>query len=166
MSNTTDKYLFNSPLEVALRLLVLLNRTELNNFDLDRLVIFDYFILHGNDIDKNQESLHPPLPHRSSEIIVRRKLVQESLDILISRGLVSPVYKNTGVFYSANKSTSLFVNLLKSTYFSKLTLVVEWVLSKYGNVSTSMLNKLVNENIHIWGGEFEYEALVRSTYEQ
>ncbi|WP_368072758.1 ABC-three component system middle component 2 [Lysinibacillus xylanilyticus] len=107
-----------------------------------------------------------PLPHRSSEIIVRRKLVQESLDILISRGLVSPVYKNTGVFYSANKSTSLFVNLLKSTYFSKLTLVVEWVLSKYGNVSTSMLNKLVNENIHFWGGEFEYEALVRSTYEQ
>ncbi|MDD1505888.1 hypothetical protein PVA17_24550 [Lysinibacillus sp. CNPSo 3705] len=165
MSNTTDN-LFNSSLEVALRILVLLNRAESNNFDIDRLVIFDYFILHRNDIDKNQESIHPPLPHRSSEIIIRRKLVQEGLDVLISRGLISTIYHNTGVFYSANRSTSLFVDLLKSTYFSKLTLVVEWVLSKYGNVSTPMLNKIINENIHIWGGEFEYEALVRSTYEQ
>lgn len=165
-SETQNEYLFNSPLEVALRLLVLISKTNLNNFDLDRLVIFDYFILHGNDIDIQQESLHPALPHRSSEIIVKRRLVREGMNILLSRGLVSQILHNEGIYYSANSNTKLFVDLLESNYYRKLTSVIETILSKYGNVSTSMLNSLVNENIHIWGGEFEYEALVRSNYEK
>ena len=165
-SFSDNNYLLNSSLEVSLRTLVLLNCSNNDTFDIDRLVIFDYFILHGKDIDDTQISIHPPLPHRSSEIIIRRKLIKEGLEILFSRGLVNQTHNKDGIYYSANKNTELFINLLQSEYYRKLTEVINWSLFKYSNVETSILNNIVNENIDIWGGEFEYEALVRSNYDR
>ncbi|MDP9702408.1 hypothetical protein J2T16_005386 [Paenibacillus intestini] len=168
MSNTqyTEKLLlFNSTLEVSLRLLVLLSQDSNKTYDTDRLVILDYFILHAKDIDCEQENLHPSLPLRSSEIIIKRKLVSEGLELLISRGLIEIIYKDTGIYYKSNKLTHMFTNLLKSDYFNRLKGLSNWVVEKYGSFDTPELNSIVNKNIQLWGGEFEYESLVRGKYE-
>ncbi|WP_148359073.1 ABC-three component system middle component 2 [Peribacillus simplex] len=157
--------LFNAPLEVGLRTLVLLSYVKTNDYDIDRIVIFDYFILHARDIDAEQNNLHPSLPHRSTEIIIRRKLILEGLEILVSKGLVDIIYNNAGIFYKSNKMTDLFVNLLKSNYFIRLKNLTHWAISKYGEIDTQQLNSLINENVQLWGGEFEFEALVRGNYE-
>lgn len=168
--NETYKYpenylLFNSPLEVGLRILVLLSQDSTTIFDIDRLVIFDYFILHANDVDNEQKNLHPSLPLRSSEIIIRRKLISEGLDLLVSKGLVEKVYTDKGIYYRANKLTSMFIDLLKSDYYKDLNSLCYWVTNKFKSFTTPELNSIVNENIQLWGGEFEFESLVRGNYE-
>lgn len=167
MSNKVEnKYLFNTPLEISLRLLVLLSKSKSTHFDLDRLVIFDYLILHGNDIDKTQKSLHPALPHRGKEVILKRKSIKKGIDILLSRGLISQIHSKDGIYYCSNQNTILFVELLESEYYMRLTENIEFINSKYSHVNTSTLTSLINENIHLLGSEFEYESLVRSNYEQ
>ncbi len=160
-----DFLLFNSNLEVALRILVLLNQDSSNIYDLDRLIIFDYFIIHANDIDSGQTNLHPSLPLRGSEIIIKRKLISEGLDLLVSRGLIEILYEDSGVYYKSNSLTKMFVKLLKSDYFMILEKLSSWVAEKYRSIETSELNSIVNKNIQQWGGEFEFESLVRGNYE-
>ncbi|WP_419871804.1 ABC-three component system middle component 2 [Candidatus Pristimantibacillus sp. PTI5] len=160
-----DFLLFNSNLEVALRILVLLSQDSNNTYDLDRLVIFDYFIVHANDVDSEQMNLHPSLPLRGSEIIIKRKLISEGLDLLVSRGLIEIVYQDSGVYYQSNSLTKVFVELLKSDYFKILKKLSTWVAEKYSSIDTSELNSIVNKNIQRWGGEFEFESLVRGNYE-
>lgn len=161
-----NNLLYNSPLEVALRTLVLLNNAPADTFDKDRLVIFDYFILHARDLDERQKNLHPSLPFRSSEIIIRRKLIIEGLEMLVSRGLVNIIHNKEGIFYQSNQMTELFLELMNSNYSIKLKNLSEWALSNYGKLNTQQLASLVNEGIQLWGSEFEFEALVRGNYEQ
>jgi hypothetical protein len=161
----SSNFLFNSPIEIGLRTLVMISNKSNIKYDLDRLVIFDYFILHASDLDCDRWNLHPSLPHRSSEIIIRRKLIQEGLDILVSKGLVDIIYDEEGLFYKSNEMTDIFINLLKSEYFLSLQSQCVWVINKCGGVSTNQLNNLVNEKIQLWGGEFEFEALMRGNYE-
>ncbi|WDM21262.1 ABC-three component system middle component 2 [Paenibacillus polymyxa] len=165
IKNSDEILLFNSNLEIALRILVLLSQDSNNTYDLDRLVIFDYFIIHANDVDSEQMNLHPSLPLRSSEIIIKRKLISEGLDLLVSRGLIGIVYKDSGVYYCSNTLTKVFVELLKSDYFIILKKLSTWVAETYGSIETSELNSIVNKNIQQWGGEFEFESLVRGNYE-
>ncbi|MBY0098706.1 ABC-three component system middle component 2 [Mesobacillus maritimus] len=161
-----NNLLYNSPLEVALRTLVLLNNASADTFDIDRLIIFDYIVLHAKDLDERQKNLHPSLPFRSSEIIIRRKLIIEGLEMLVSRGLVNITHNQDGIFYQSNKTTKLFLELLNSNYSIKLRNLSEWALSNYGMLSTQQLVSLVNDGIQLWGSEFEYEALVRGNYGQ
>ncbi|PEA07846.1 hypothetical protein CN425_27115 [Bacillus cereus] len=169
MNNSTeivkDYPLFNSPIEVGLRTLVLLSHVTTEDFDINRLIIFDYFLLHAKDLDVEQENLHPSLPYRSTEIIIRRKLISEGLELLVSKGLINIIYNNDGIFYKSNEMTHLFVNLLGSSYFKRLNILSEWAITTYGEISTEELNNFINKNIQLWGGEFEFEALVRGNYE-
>jgi hypothetical protein len=168
MDNTNlynDSFIFNSPIEIGLRTLVLLSNKSCINYDIDRLVIFDYFILHANDLDSGQTNLHPSLPHRSSEILIRRKLIQEGLEILVSKGLIEIIYCEDGLFYKSNEMTHLFVNLLESNYYRRLQSQCMWIIDKFGEIETKELKNLVNNKIQLWGGEFEFEALLRGKYE-
>lgn len=166
--NTSEdrNILYNSPLEVSLRTAVILSNTPEETYDIDRLVIFDYFVLHAKDLDMSQKNLHPSLPFRSSELIIRRKLITEGLEMLVSKGLINIVYNDDGIYYKSNPSTELFANLLISDYALKLKALSEWVIKKYGKLSTNQLASLVNKGIRLWGSEFEFEALVRGNYEQ
>ena len=54
----------SSPLEVGLRMLILLSRLTINA-DLHRLAIYDYLLLPSRDHDDGPESLHHPPPLRT-----------------------------------------------------------------------------------------------------
>lgn len=75
---------FNSPLETGLRALAMLVSAYPNSFDLQRLADFDYIIVHSGDLD-GPASMHPPLPLRASELIVRREIVNAGLALMMSR---------------------------------------------------------------------------------
>jgi len=56
-----DIRLFNTPIEFGLRSLFILNCMAPKSSDLQRLIYYDYLILHTSDIDQQQASL-PPFP--------------------------------------------------------------------------------------------------------
>src|SRR5437879_6232450 len=90
---------FNTSLESGLRSLFILNSVAPNLRDLQRLIYYDYLIVHSSDVPDGPLSLHPPIPHRSGEWLVRRELVQEGLNLMFSKELIIKMYDPCGIIY-------------------------------------------------------------------
>ena len=71
---------FNGPLEAGVRAVAVLSAAHPKAFDLQRLVAFDYLLVHTGDIG-GPDSLHPPTPMHSAELLVRRKARRASAAI-------------------------------------------------------------------------------------
>ncbi len=80
---------FNGPIEIGLRAVVVLCEAYLQAMSLQRLVIFDYLMVHSDDLPNGPPGLHPKTPRRSGELLVRRQVLQDGLLLFQSRGLSS-----------------------------------------------------------------------------
>jgi len=59
--------LFNTPLECGLRMLFVLSACSPTKLDLQRLITYDYLIVHSGDVADSPDSLHPAVPFRGTE---------------------------------------------------------------------------------------------------
>lgn len=146
---------FNSPLEVGMRVIVVLVAAYPRSIDLQRLVNFDYLILHSGDAG-GPESLHAPLPLRSGELLVRRGLIEKGLLLMFSRSLLDRNFANDGFVYSASETAGPFLEEIQSSYFKKLRERAEWVVDVYGDLSDVDLHKLTNKFFETWSPEFQH----------
>ncbi|MGE7717516.1 ABC-three component system middle component 2 [Priestia megaterium] len=158
---------FNSPFEVGLRNLIILAVASPENLDLQRLIYYDYLVVHTSDVGVKDSppSLHPDTPNRSGEIIVRRKAMQQGLDLMYSKSLLNIVFNEQGISYSASELTQPFLDLFDSSYCKTLRRNALWVTNYFSEYSKEELKNFIEKNIGNWGGEFMYEALVRSVVE-
>src|SRR3954464_802032 len=99
---------FNGPLEAGVRAVALLAAAYPRSFDLQRLVAFDYLLVHTGDIG-GPSSLHPPAPLQSAELLVRRKLVQQSLLLMMTRELIAREFEADGIRYRAGENAAPFL---------------------------------------------------------
>lgn len=158
---TTPERVFNSPLECGLRMLFVLAAISPTASDLQRLISYDYLLVHSGDVDKETESLHPAVPFRGSELLVKRDLVQRALDLMFARELVEKKLSKAGIIYAASPLTAPFIDLLGSDYSAELRLRAEWVAARFGSMSDHDLNAFMAENIGRWGAEFEKMTALR-----
>ncbi|TWH59395.1 hypothetical protein DesLBE_3774 [Desulfitobacterium sp. LBE] len=146
--------IYNSPEEVGVRILFILDICE-KRMSSQRIMYYDYFALHLKDIDAEYESLHPDNPNHSSEIAVKRALINKGLNLMISKGLISIKYTKTGIYYQKNKLTSHFINLLQNGYVDQLKRNIKIVDEKLSGYSDNGIYKYIDKNIGSWVGEFE-----------
>ncbi|MDK8192600.1 hypothetical protein QP794_21160 [Paenibacillus sp. UMB7766-LJ446] len=158
---------YNSPFEVGLRTLAIVVVNSPRSLNLQRLIYYDYLILHSNDVGvKNcPPSLHPDIPHRSGGLVVRRQAMQVGLDLMYSKSLIDIIFNNEGVSYAASHLTEPFLDLIISNYSHKLRKNALWVMNHFSEYSEEELKIFIESNIEKWGGEFMYEAYVRSGVE-
>ena len=84
--------LFNSVLETGVRSVVILNAAHPFSFDLLHLTWFDHLVVHTADVG-GPESLHPDLPQRSGELLVRRRLVEDGVTMMRRLHLVDRTFE-------------------------------------------------------------------------
>ena len=106
---------FNSALETGVRSLVILAASFPVALDLQRLVDFDYLVVHSGDVN-GPESLHPPLPMREGELLVRRNIIESGLSLMMSRGLVTRVAGTEGIVYQASDYAKPFLDSMGTPY--------------------------------------------------
>jgi len=152
---------FNSPVESGLRAIVLLAASAPHGCDLRRLVVYDYLLVHSDDADGGPASLHPRTPHRSGELLVRRKMLQDGLMLMISRELVAVDYSDDGITFRATELTPGFLRYLRSEYARDLQERAAWVINAFGKFSEEALTDYAMSHLAEWGGEFINESLVR-----
>jgi hypothetical protein len=58
-----------------MRALILLAESYPEQLDLQRILEFDYLMVYTGDVD-GPPSIHPDLPLRSGELLVRRQLIE------------------------------------------------------------------------------------------
>lgn len=153
MKNNKQKSPFNSSLESGVRALTILTSIYPQCVDLQRLVDFDYLVVHSGDAN-GPESLHAPLPMRAGELLVRRSIVESGLLLMMSRGLVMRVTTENGIEYVASEVANAFVNSLFSPYLVKLKERAQWVADQFGLVTEEELHQITKRFFDKWTTQF------------
>jgi hypothetical protein len=151
---------FNGPIEIGLRALCVLTTAFPTAYALQRLVVFDYFLVHSDDIEGGPEGLHPQTPHRGGEILVRRGVLQDGLTLYESRGLIERVYQDGGIFFAATDRSADFLDTLSTEYLKALRERSNWVVDSFGLLADRELDAMVRERIGAWGAEFSMESVL------
>lgn len=145
---------FNSALESGLRALCVLYEAYPEAYDSQRLIFYDYLVVHSGDAEDGPESLHPDTPFRSNEWLVRRQLVDQGLRLLVERGLVQPSMTVNGILYSASESAGAFVACLNQKYTTHLRERARWVVETFATTTEPELIQYFDSNLDRWGAEF------------
>lgn len=150
-SNVT---VFNSALETGVRSLVILAANFPAALDLQRLVDLDYLVVHSGDVN-GPESLHPPLPMREGELLVRRKIIESGLSLMMSRGLIIRIADPEGIVYQASDCAKPFVDSLAAPYMRSLMDRANWVATTFGSMDTTELHNLISSFFDKWTTQFQ-----------
>lgn len=103
---------FNGPIEIGLRAISILSEAYPTGYSLQRLIICDYLSVHSDDIIGGPKGLHPKTPHRSSELLVRRDVLQKGLLLYMGKGLAVQQFQKNGITYAATEETGSFLDML------------------------------------------------------
>lgn len=151
---------FNGPVEIGLRALCVLTTAFPSAYALQRLVIFDYFLVHSDDIEGGPKGLHPKTPHRGGEILVRRGVLQDGLTLYESRGLIERAYSDGGIFFTATEKSADFLDTLSTDYLKELRECADWVVDSFGLLDDAELDAMVRDRIGTWGAELSMESVL------
>ncbi len=145
---------FNSPIETGVRALILLAESYPEQLDLQRILEFDYIMVHTGDVD-GPPSIHPALPLRSGELLVRRQLIERGLMLMISRGLVSRHATPNGFMYQAEDDAGPFIDALTADYLGDLKNRAVWVVDRFSEMSDHDIRVMLSQVYDQWSREFQ-----------
>lgn len=147
-------YVFNTPLECGVRCAILLATASPARCDIQRLVQYEYLLVHSGDIDGGPASLHPPTPHRSGELLVRRSLVERGVALMMSKSVICRELSKGGISYYAGESAVPFLDMLSADYTRDMLASARWVIQRFGATSDEDLSTFMRRNWTNWGSEF------------
>ena len=149
--------LFNSPLETGVRAVVVLDAVFPRALDLGYLTWCDHLVVHTADIG-GPESLHPDIPQRTGELLVRRRLVETGVSLMRRLHMIDAVIGETGIRFRASEESSAFVEALRSKYSRELQVRAAWLATYLATRSNEELSALITDRIGRWAVEFQGEA--------
>lgn len=150
---------FNNSVEAGLRILTILNEAFPKSFDLQNLVYLDYLTIHSADIDKTTQSLHPAVPYRSGEIMVRSSIIENGLNLFMTKNLIEKQYNINGIEYKATENAMPFLESLEEIYSTKLQEKANWAVRKYSKHSKKELKNIMTPRLSEINNEFNIEIL-------
>ncbi|QEZ48695.1 ABC-three component system middle component 2 [Cupriavidus oxalaticus] len=145
---------FNSPFELGVRMVYLLNSLQPAGADLQKLVLLDYAVVYSDDLG-GPPSLHTPVPFRGSEYLSRRDLIAQGLYLMSTRGLVDVSMDKTGITYFAGETARTMVGALTSPYLRELEGRCRWAAKTFASLSSREMTERFAQQGHLWGAEFE-----------
>ena len=145
---------FNSALETGVRSLAILVAAYPRAHDLQRLVHYDYLTVHSEDAG-GPPSLHPAVPLRTGELLVRRETIKRGLELMISANLVQRLPNSDGFSYAAEDAAGAFVRNLETEYHAELQQRARWVVHTFDPLSAADLNERIRSLIEVWRVEFQ-----------
>lgn len=161
MAETVDEprqpVLFNSPLEAGTRALVVLDASYPKGYDLTEMTWLDHLVVHTADIG-GPESLHPDVPHRSGELMVRRSLVEQGMTIMRRQHLIVLKAERRGLIFRASDDGAAIVENMRTPYAIELKERARWLAKTVGGLKAAELKRLVEDRIGRWNIEFEAPA--------
>lgn len=152
--------LFNSALETGVRSVVILNAVYPQSLDLTRLTWLDHLVVHTADID-GPPSLHPDIPQRTGELLVRRNLIRAGLKLMEQLHLIEEQLSDQGIAYIARDEAAPFVAGMRTEYSVELKARAEWIASYVKSQSQLDLAALIADRIGRWAVEFQGEANIQ-----
>jgi hypothetical protein len=157
--NHSSTHPFNSTLETGIRALVMLEAFYPRRCDLLEITWLDHLVVHTGDLDGQNvpESLHPDLPNRAGELLVRRQLVERSLRLMQQVHLVDVFETEAGIEFSASEDAPSYLDLLQAPYSIALKKRAKWMAERFAGMETAQIRELIEVRIGRWTAEFRTE---------
>ncbi|CAJ5450753.1 putative threonine efflux protein [Burkholderia pseudomallei] len=148
---------FNSTLETGIRALVVLEAFYPRRCDLLEMTWLDHLVVHTGDLDGEDvpESLHPDLPNRAGELLVRRQLVEQSLRMMQQVHLVEVFETEAGIEFCASEDAPSYLDLLQAPYSIALKQRASWMANRFAGLDTAEMRALIENRIGRWTAEFQ-----------
>lgn len=137
-----------------MRAVALLGAAFPQTYDLQRLVAFDFLLVHTGDVG-GPESLHPPTPYRSAELLVRRKVVEDALLLMMTRDLVQRKVTPDGIKYGAGENAATFLASLSTNYLLAMKERASWLVETFGHHSDQEFRTVLRQFFDDWVEEFQ-----------
>lgn len=154
---------FNSALEIGSRIVALLYASYPSPLDIQKIIRLDYLMIHSGDVG-GPESLHPPIPQRSGELLIKHDLVRRGIYLMISRGLIKQLSEPDGFKYVADDEASTFVSSFKSSYYNDLCKRADWVISTYSEHSVADLDNIAQKFFGTLQSQFQISEKVTGNH--
>lgn len=154
MSQERKPITFNGPLEAGIRAVSILGAAYPRMYDLQRLVALDHLLVHTGDIE-GPVNLHPPTPMHSAELLVRRKLIEQSLMLMMTRDLVVREVTLDGIKYGAGENAATFLTSVSSSYLQALKDRAAWLVGAFGDLSDDAFKRVMRRFFDKWVEEFQ-----------
>lgn len=150
---------FNSTLETGIRALVLLEAFHPRRCDLLEMTWLDHLVVHTGDLDGQDvpQSLHPDLPNRAGELLVRRQLVEKSLRLMQQVHLVDVFENEEGIAFGAGEDAPNYLDLLQAPYSVALKERARWMAGRFAGLQTEELRALIESRIGRWTADFRLD---------
>lgn len=145
--------LLNGSLESSLRILYILDKFQELRFNVNEIVLLDYYIIHLHDFEKSSQSIHPPIPNRENELLVRREQVIKGIQFLESRSLIQVNYTKYGIKYSTNKLANFLIKYMESDYAEKLSNNISIINTKNIEEILETVENLIKKDSKLWVNE-------------
>jgi hypothetical protein len=146
-------HLYNSKLETGIRAVVVLEELRPETADLADMVLFDYVVVHTADMG-GPPSLHAALPERKGELLVRRRLVEASLELMRRCHLINQESSDEGLVYRASDDALPYVELLETEYSRKLKDCAAWLGDQIRERGKPGFKTFVRDKIGDWSEAF------------
>jgi hypothetical protein len=146
-------HLYNSELEAGIRAVVVLEELRPETVDLAEMVLFDYIVVHTADLG-GPPSLHAELPGRKGELLVRRRLIESSLELMRRCHLVEQESLDEGFVYRAADDAAPYVELLETSYSNRLKDCAGWIGRQVRARGKNGFKAFVRERIGDWSEAF------------
>ena len=153
---------FNGPLEAGVRAVAVLGAAYPSSFDLQRMVAFDYLLVHTSELD-GPADLHPAAPIRTPATEVRRKVVQSALHLMMTRDLVQRAIEETGIRFRAGEMAASFLDALQSPYAIELKRRAAWLVDHLAHYDDQDFDTLMRRFFDQWVVEFQHAEQSLST---
>lgn len=137
--------LYNTPLETALRLLLIFEEGSQPYYSKDLIAAVDFITLYGYSFGFSTKNINGDNAFKYSEYATRRLLADEALIILVRRKLIKAVCSEWGFLYSITEQGTQFANSLCTSYADEYREQCHMVLSKLAEEDEKDIIKIVSE---------------------
>lgn len=147
------RQVFNTALEYGFRAVCLLGTAYPSALRVQALSDLDHFVVHSADVG-GPPSLHAAVPLRSSELLIRRSLMERGLLLMMSRGLIARTSTSSGFYYVVTDDALPFLDAFQSAYIIGLRIRTQWVWDTFGPRGEDAIRAQV-ETLFQWTSEFQ-----------
>lgn len=136
--------LFNSPFEMSLRILLLLDECK-TPVSIDRIVAYDFMTVYSKSFGLSDVSLNGENGFAFSEFASRRRLVQTAVKELVIDRLITVTQGIQGMKYSLSESGRASSETLQSEYATSYRSLCKLTRRKYTRYDDIKLTGIISD---------------------
>jgi len=139
---------FNTPFEISLRVLLILEASVSNPLTVDMITAADFITVHGKEFGVHDNNLHGDNVYKFSEFTVRREMVKAATKSLGLDSLITVRYLAHGFAYALTASGAEYCKKLSCSYAKEYRAnVVKTLLFLKNKTEQDVLNSIVKLSV-------------------